>query len=360
MVAPAPERVVLVRMSALGDVALASVAVEALAGRSHTLLVTGPGLGALYADDPRLAGVIEVDPTDRETARASIRAFGPDVIVDLQGTTRSRRVRSGLDVGDLLVAPRDAVRRRLLLARLGALAPSPRPVLDRYRDVLEAVLGEPVTVAPRLHVGDAARASAAGVLGGDPWVGLAPGAAWANKRWPLDRFLELARALRRRTIGVAVVLGPDDGDEAASFAAAFDGDDGVRLLDEPLGRLPSLLSRLAVLVTGDSGPLHVAEAVGTPVVALFGPTVPGFGFAPWRVESEIVQRARWCRPCHLHGGHRCPLGHHRCLTEISSDEVLEVVLPRVGARPEASRPRHVTPGGTENGGYPTCHSGRDR
>jgi heptosyltransferase-2 len=76
--------------------------------------------------------------------------------------------------------------------------------------------------------------------------------------------------------------------------------------------------------------MHMATAVGTPVVALFGPTVRQFGFTPYRARATILERPLDCRPCSAMGGPRCPLGHHRCLGEITPDEVFEAVrrLPR--------------------------------
>jgi ADP-heptose:LPS heptosyltransferase len=97
----------------------------------------------------------------------------------------------------------------------------------------------------------------------------------------------------------------------------------VRALHASLEELPAVLERCALLVTGDSGPMHVAEAVGTPVVALFGPTTGHFGFRPFLPASRVVERALRCRPCHVHGGDRCPLIHHRCMNDISVLDVYD-------------------------------------
>ena len=88
----------------------------------------------------------------------------------------------------------------------------------------------------------------------------------------------------------------------------------------------SLLGRASVLVTNDSAPLHLATAVGTPVVAIFGPTVPAFGFGPRGFRDRVIEHPSLpCRPCSAHGPHVCPLGHHRCMRELSIDEVAAAV-----------------------------------
>jgi hypothetical protein len=72
---------------------------------------------------------------------------------------------------------------------------------------------------------------------------------------------------------------------------------------------------------GDTGATHLATAIGTPVVALYGPGVEEFGFFPYRSRAVVLQRDLTCRPCSSHGGPKCPLGHHRCLVDIEPDEV---------------------------------------
>jgi heptosyltransferase-2 len=84
------------------------------------------------------------------------------------------------------------------------------------------------------------------------------------------------------------------------------------------------------VVSGDTGLMHLGTAVGTPVVALFGPTVEAFGFFPWRARATVLQRDLICRPCSAFGGDRCPIDTHACLVEITPAEVADAVrrLPR--------------------------------
>ncbi|HEY6000915.1 MAG TPA: glycosyltransferase family 9 protein, partial [bacterium] len=77
-----------------------------------------------------------------------------------------------------------------------------------------------------------------------------------------------------------------------------------------------------IVIANDSGPAHIAAAVGAPVVALFGPTHEAFGFAPRGERVRVVSRDRPCRPCSVHGGTRCPRGHRACLDDIAPAQVL--------------------------------------
>jgi heptosyltransferase-2 len=96
-----------------------------------------------------------------------------------------------------------------------------------------------------------------------------------------------------------------------------------------------------VLVTNDSAPLHLATAAGTPVVALFGPTVPAQGFGPRGAADRTLGVTLGCRPCSAHGPQACPLVHHRCMRDLPVEQVVRAVAAT--ATPEdrlAIRPGH--------------------
>jgi heptosyltransferase-2 len=100
-----------------------------------------------------------------------------------------------------------------------------------------------------------------------------------------------------------------------------------------LQELPAYLQRCAVVVSNDTGPMHVAAAVGRPIVALFGPTTSAMGFAPYGVPWEEVSVSLACRPCHAHGPPRCPLSHWRCMQELSVARVALSVQRLLALRP---------------------------
>jgi len=176
---------------------------------------------------------------------------------------------------------------------------------------------------PHLYPGPAERAAVDAVLGaigaGEPLVALAPGSVWATKRWPY--FAELARALR--DIARIVIVGAEADREladeivGATKGQAIDATGRLTLLGSA-----ELIGRAALLVTNDSAPLHLASAMNTPTIAVFGPTVPEFGFGPLADSSTVVgHNDLACRPCDRHGPQKCPLGHWRCMREISPEQV---------------------------------------
>jgi heptosyltransferase-2 len=185
---------------------------------------------------------------------------------------------------------------------------------------------------PRLEPTGEHRSETAGLFAGHdhdsehehPFAALAPGSVWATKRWPGAYWTSLARALAEGGLGI-VWLG---GDADAALCGRLAADAGVGLV--AAGRLSwggtaALLDRARLLVTNDSAPVHVASAVGCPTVALFGPTVPGFGFGPLAPGSRSLGRALGCRPCRIHGSDACPEGHFRCMLDLTPTMVAESV-----------------------------------
>jgi heptosyltransferase II len=155
-------------------------------------------------------------------------------------------------------------------------------------------------------------------------VALAPGSVWATKRWPQEYYARLASTLADEDVAVVLIGGREDAYLCASIARTAGGR-GIFTTAGDLSLLESaeLIRRCAVLVTNDSAPLHLGVAVETPVVALFGPTVPRFGFAPLGKHDIVVeQNDLTCRPCSIHGGTKCPIGTFDCMRRMSPETVL--------------------------------------
>ncbi|MDD5556509.1 MAG: glycosyltransferase family 9 protein [bacterium] len=151
-----------------------------------------------------------------------------------------------------------------------------------------------------------------------PLVGLSPSGRWRTKRWPDDSFARLGELLLGRGAAVAVIGGPAG--EAAGVAARLRGraivaDD----VADPL-RLAALLGRLDLLVTNDTGPMHLAAAAGTRVVALFGPTNPD-RTGPWGEGHRVLRAPVDCAPCYER---ECPRGDD-CMRAITVEAVLYAV-----------------------------------
>jgi heptosyltransferase-2 len=225
------------------------------------------------------------------------------------------------------------VLRRLLLVRLGcntlgAMTPVPELYAAPLRRLgIEAKLpGLEMHLAPgcqdamREHLAQTFPQAAGRVL-----LALAPGARWATKRWPVERFATLGQTLGERYNAGVVILG-----DAEDTALAQELCQRMRLPvlnvsgKFSIMQTAALLQQCRLLLSNDSGLMHMATALKIPVVAVFGPTVQEFGFYPFHAQAQVVSTTLPCRPCSSKGSLRCPKGHHQCMLNISTEQVLAV------------------------------------
>jgi heptosyltransferase II len=163
-------------------------------------------------------------------------------------------------------------------------------------------------------------------------VALAPGSVWATKRWPADRYAQLASMLVRDGFSVVMIGGEDDAPFCRNIAGAVEnGTAAVAAGQFSLVQSAELLRRCGLLVSNDSAPVHLAAAARTPVVAIFGPTLPEFGIAPRGEHDRVVQTGGLdCRPCSIHGGQKCPTGTFACMLRITPQQVYDEIIAAKG------------------------------
>jgi heptosyltransferase-2 len=331
-----------IQTSFLGDVVLTTPLFAELAMRGPVDAVVTPAAAPLLANNPSLRDLIVFDkrgadsgpfglvrfaralrrrgngePRDATTAYLAQGSFRSAAVARLAGV----RERVGFDTsaGRVLYTARVHYRAdRHHAERLWRLAAG-----DAAGDPAEEA------IRPRLYPGDTERASVDSLLAAVPRDGaqllaLAPGSIWGTKRWPY--FPQLAARLA--PLYRLVVIGSrDDTPLAGEIGRAA----GVERVIDATGRLSLLASaelirRCAALVTNDSAPQHLASAVGTPTLTVFGPTVPGFGFGPLAPKRATAgHHALECRPCHPHGPEVCPLGHWRCMRDLHVQQIEQAV-----------------------------------
>jgi lipopolysaccharide heptosyltransferase II len=329
---PTPN-ILAVRFSSIGDVILTTPLFRAIRLRypaARLTALTKDAFVPLLSQNPRLDRVIGVN------AGHSLRELAGDLrsqrfthLLDLHDNLRSRVLRL-LVPGNWSSYPKHRLARSLLIHTKRDAYTDRRPVPERYFSAARGLRVEPDGGPPELfwtpeaetEVVDWLRANQA-----EGWhpVALAPGAAHATKRWPIEYWQALLAKLMAQGNPVVLVGGNDDNELASRLAADFPG----RVLNAAgrfgLQQTAALLKRAPVLVSGDTGVMHMATAVGTPVVALFGPTVRQFGFFPYSQLARVLQVDLECRPCTSKGGPRCPRGHHRCLRDLSPDMVFQAL-----------------------------------
>ncbi len=321
-----PARILVIRYSALGDVVLATSVLAPLRARfpgAAIEWVTSPAAAPLLAGLPELAAVhrlAKAGPDGPGALRARL-AGRFDLAIDLQEKVKSAWIA-------LAAAPRRVFYHRrtagqALLALLGRDRPVTRAHATRLYAEALAPLGVGAPGPLRVALTEAGRAAAAAALEGAPrpLAAIAPGATWATKRWAPERFARVAEALHADGLGLVLCAGPGDAAAVAAFRAACRAPIAADLTPLPVEGVAAALAEVRVLVSNDSGPVHLATALGVPALSLFGPTsaVRWGPAAPGRALALGLP----CQPCSNHGGERCPLGHHRCLADLPVEAVLD-------------------------------------
>ena len=329
-----PDRLLLIRLSSMGDVLLATPVVRMIRKRfpeTRIDVAVKKQFAPLWEGNPHINGIRTLDSSGIGSLIRlirTVRAGRYDAVVDLHGHWRTRMLTFFSGASIRLRYRADRWTRFHLVHFHRNRYQTVRPVPIKYLDAL-APLGvqddggglELALDSKEIERADALLAG----IGGDPreWIALAPGARWPTKRWPVESFAELGRRLEAKGYGVLILGGKDDRSVCESVAAGLAKPVVVR--GEPIRSSTALLSRSRLVIANDTGLMHAACAVGTPIVALFGPTTRHLGFFPFRARAAIVEKPIACRPCSYHGSKRCPQKHFLCMRSITAGEVFEKV-----------------------------------
>jgi heptosyltransferase I len=300
-----------------------------------------PGARIGWLVHPRFApllqlvkGLDHVHPLERRTGATAIREVRRaryDVCLDLQGLLKSAAVARFSGARRVIGFSRPLLRESAaVLAYSESGGDGAGHVIDKNLSLL-ALVG--VTSTDRRFCLDIPETPVVpctreilGMGAAAPFVLINPGAAWPNKRWPAERFGAVARRLRDRLgLPSAVLWGPEEATLAAAVARASDGAAWMAPQTTMVEML-ALARAARVVVSGDTGPLHLAAAAGTPVVGLYGPTPPGRN-GPWDPQDRVVSSHDTCgcvfqRQC---------TADTWCLERITVDAVVDAVLARLEA-----------------------------
>ena len=165
-------------------------------------------------------------------------------------------------------------------------------------------------------------------VSGSNFIALAPGSVWATKRWPKQYFQKLIKLLSTKNNSIFLIGGIEDQKLCQEISLSQKNVYNTAGLFT-LKQTTALLKKCKFIVTNDSAPLHLGVAAKIPVYAIFGPTVPAFGFYPYGENHVIIEHKLECRPCGIHGGPSCPIKTHDCMIKITPEEVYGILKNEV-------------------------------
>lgn len=328
------QRILIIRMSSLGDIILTTPVLRLLRhyypeaqieflvkAEYQDILREHPCVDRLWLLDTR-------QPLHHMLRQ--LRQTRYDLVLDLHRTLRSRLLYRGVVARRRLAYGKRTFRRALLVHLKWNTLRAKTPVPELYAAPLRQLGMTAPLSGTDMYIDAESReairrdlAQAFAVQPERPLLAVAPGTRWPTKRWPVERFAQVAQELATRHDARVVLLG-DAHDEPIATAVCQRLSVPVlnRVGQWSLMQTAALLQRAHLLLSNDSGLMHMATALQVPVVAVFGPTVPEFGFYPFQAQAQVLSHPIPCRPCSTKGSNRCPRRHHDCMQRVSSAQVL--------------------------------------
>jgi lipopolysaccharide heptosyltransferase I len=334
-------RLLVVRLGSLGDLVHTLPAVAALRrahpeaeidwlvdGVHEEFLTLVPPISSVVTLSGRTVGAwLDV--------RRRLRARRYDVAADFQGLVKSAALARLSGARRVMGFDRRALREPAAAFFYGERVDvgARGHVIEKNQRLAGALGAEPGPLEFPLRAIDSEAARAVEAQVGRAYALMNPGAAWPNKRWPPDRFGRLAHWLHTHHGLRSVVLwGPGEG-AAAEAVAASSNDAAVVAPETRLPDLVAIARGAGLIVSGDTGPMHIAAAVGVPTVALFGPSNPARN-GPWRSDDVSLSRYESCA-CHYQ--RRCRRPGTWCLETIELEDVMRAVDRRLEGSTTARR-----------------------
>ncbi len=322
------KRILAIRLGAIGDVVLSSAPLLNLKlsfPDSEIFLLTRGHLAEL-AD--LMPGVDKTLPVPRKLSLRDLFRLGEvldeidfDMIFDWHGNFRSYYLATHISA-----CHKFRYRKRRLerysAVRFNKLTPSPPHTIDLYNETVRQAGGKAYARRPVLRIND--KFDRRLHFENDrPLVAIAPGASYPPKQWPRDKYISLAIGFYEElNCNLALFLTSNDRECEAVRDKVPSGSLKI-FVDNPLYDLAHLLAECNLLVCNDSGLAHLGSAVGTPVMAIFGPTHPTLGFTPRGLFDTVIQVDEFCRPCSLHGQKACYRDKQYCFDKVTVEDVLK-------------------------------------
>jgi len=318
------QRIIIVRFSSIGDIVLTSPVVRALRTRfpdADIRFLTKRAYAELVLPNPHLNGVFLFDGKLRETI-AEVRAFRPDVIIDLHHNLRTALLKAAVG-GKAYSFPKLNLEKWLHVNMKLNTLPDLH-IVDRYFKAVEPLGVVNDGQGLDFFIPDDVQLLQLPAPFAEGYVAVAVGAKFATKRIPEEKLAAIISGLERP---VVLVGGPEDavlGERLEKGGQVFNACGRATLLASA-----RIIEAAAVVITPDTGMMHIAASFNRPIISVWGNTVPAFGMAPYIPQHPerihiIEQRDLPCRPCSKIGFAECPKKHFDCMMLLDTDSVISI------------------------------------
>lgn len=333
--------ILIIRFSSLGDIILASPlirVVRAACPSARIDFLVKSQYAELLKFNPCLSSIIELKTNSDEELRSlkrSIQATRYDLILDIHNSLRSRKLRLFSRTRHVRVVNKRVIKRFALVHLKRNYYKNLVSVADRYLETVRKFGIKDDGKGLEVFVPDETASAVKTMMSKhkleryETVIGLAPAARHFTKRWPQERFVECGvQATKGQRRKILIFGNREERDYCGDIAQMINAAAGSSVAESLAGSLSLLETAAAldfctVVVSNDTGIMHLAAARKRKVVAIFGSTVRELGFFPYGTQSIVVEnKGLHCRPCSHIGLDRCPEGHFRCMIDINAEEVI--------------------------------------
>ncbi|MGE5679998.1 MAG: glycosyltransferase family 9 protein [Bacillota bacterium] len=316
----------IIRLSSLGDILLTTPLIRSIKKINREIKIDFL-LREEYKDallyNPYINKLHFYKRTENDQLFESLKKNNYQLVVDLQNNLRSSKLINYLKIPAVKFHKHSVDKFLLVNFKINRMKDLPQ-VPVRYSESLEDfILDEegldlffPEGLKPSLKPED-------------NFVGLCPGSRHFTKMWPEEYYVELGRTLSENGFNVALIGGKSDREVCSRISAKIPSSVDLSS-DNDLLKTAADMKNCRAIVCNDSGMMHTACAVKTPVAVFFGSTVREFGFAPYRNNNLILENnSLSCRPCSHIGREKCPKGHFKCMLEITPDRAFNEIISMI-------------------------------
>lgn len=317
------KRILVIRFSSLGDVILTTPFLRVLKSKYATAQIDyliKPGFSDAIKLNPNLSNIISWHSDKNFEAKfIELKKNNYDLIIDLQNNLRSKRIVSKLGKRSF-VFKKPNIKKFLLVNFKLNLLKDEKTIPEKYIEVFPSL--EMDNKGLELFLPEELKSK---ISDEKEVIGLAPGAFHFTKRWPLEYYAEIGQKLIKDGFNIVIFGGKSDREICNVLRNKITGSIDLSN-DNELFETAVNMKKCKLLVCNDSGLMHTATAVGTPVVSFFGSTVKEFGFTPFGVINLIIENNNLtCRPCSHIGKSTCKKKHFKCMINLSPSLVYEKI-----------------------------------
>jgi heptosyltransferase-2 len=332
-----PEHILIIQTAFIGDVIMSTPLIQAVCDQwpdAEVDILTRPESAILFSKHPRIRRIYTLDKSGYQSKYESFM----DRVRELRPNEYDMAfsIQSSLTSSLLMLLCRIKIRvgfYRQKFINVKIYPPKGLHIRQRYMAMIEPFTDKTYSDETHLYLGMKDKQKADDLVAKinknrKILIGFAPGSVRETKKWPASYWTELFILLKDKGYDIVFIGSPSERELCATIIhnaglEAWNAAGELNLLESA-----ALIHKLDLLVCNDSAPLHMGNAVNTPVYAFFGPTVKAFGCYPYREHDKMLERDLPCRPCGKHGHDQCPLRHFKCMMEQYPLEIAQLIFER--------------------------------